>query len=130
MIDTLDTLRDFLVAQSSLTALTGQRIYAGRVYPPSSYTPDQHAICFNGRGGTLEYSSRIITESYTFKCYGSSAVHAMTLYRTLVDVLHDAHSGAIRHAELEIAGYSLQEPETDWFYVLSFFRVSYNSGLN
>lgn len=129
MRDTLDTLRDYLVAQSSLTALTSTRIYAGRVYPPVSYAPDQHAICFNGRGGSIDYASTTSIESFTFKCYGASAYHAMTLYRTLVDVLHDKRGVGIRHAEIEITGYPLQEPDTDWHYVLCFFRVFFRPEL-
>jgi hypothetical protein len=130
LIDPLDTLRDFLLLQAGLVALTGQRIYAGRVYPPPSYQPGQYAICFNGRGGNMGYDSRLLNESYTFKCYGASPTHAMTLYRTLVGALHDAHSGNIRHAEMETSGYPLQEQEPlDWHFVLTYFRVIYNSGV-
>lgn len=129
MRDVLETLRTYLVAQTPLTTLTSTRIYAGRTYPPENYTPGQHTITFNARGGTLDYSSTTSAESFTFKCYGSSPNHAMTLYRKLVDVLHDKRGPGIRHAELEVTGYPLQEPETDWHYVLCFFRVFFRPEL-
>lgn len=129
MIDTLATLRTFLASQTALTTLTSTRLYAGRTYPPPDYTPGQYALCFNGRGGSIDYASRLISESFTFKCYGADELTAMTLYRTLVDVLHDKNSGNLRSAELEVLDYPLQEPDTGWHYTLTFFRVTFNSGV-
>lgn len=128
MIDTLSTLRDFLTQQSALTALTGQRIYAGVVYPPPDYTPGQYAICFNARGGGLTYDRQLLGESFTFKCYGPDDPSSMALYRTLADVLDDNHGGKIRHAELETSGYPLREPDTAWPFVLTYFRVTFEKG--
>ena len=127
MIDALSTLRTFIVAQSSVTALTGQRVYAGRTFPPPEYVAGQYAICFNARGGVMTYDRRLINDSFTFKCYGPDEVAAMALSRTLVDAIDDKSSGAIRHIELEISGYPLQEPDTGWPFVLTFFRVTFNS---
>jgi hypothetical protein len=128
MIDTLATLRTFLLAQTALTTLTTQ-IYAGRTLPPKGYVAGSKAICFNGRGGGMEYNSVVLSESFTFKCYGNGPAEAMTLYRTLVDVLHDKHGLGIRNAQLEVSGYPLQDPDTEWDYVLVFFRVFFSSGL-
>lgn len=129
MIDTLQTLRAYLVSKSALTSQTSARIYAGKVYPPETYTPGQKAICFNGRGGQLVYHSQTLRDSIQFKCYGANEVEAFALYRTLVDVLHDGQGLNIRSAQLEIAGYPLQEPETDWHYVLTYFTVHFVTGL-
>lgn len=127
MIDALSTLRAFIVAQSSVTALTGQRVYAGQAFPPPTYQAGQYAICFNARGGALGYDRRLLQESFTFKCYADSEINAMALYRTLVDAIDDKSGGHIRHIELEISGYPLQEPDTDWPFVLTFFRVTFDS---
>lgn len=129
MVDTLQTLRNYLASQGSLTPLVGTRIYAGRVYPPKDYQPGQRAIVFNSRGGQLDYASQLYRDSVQVKCYGANAVDAMNLYRTLVDVLHDGSGTGIRHAELEIGGYPLQEPATDWHFVLTYFSILYESGL-
>ncbi|MCB0106906.1 MAG: hypothetical protein KDE53_13385 [Caldilineaceae bacterium] len=129
MIDHLATLRTYLAAQPALTTLVSSRIYAGRTYPPKGYTPGQRAICFNSRGGQVAYHAQTLRDSIQFKCYGADEVDAMTVYRALVDVLHDASGVDIRHAELEISGYPLQEPETDWHFVLTYFTVHYMTGL-
>ena len=128
MIDTLATLRGFLTQQSALTALTGQRIYAGVVYPPPDYAPGQHALCFNIRSGSLTYDRQLLAESFTFKCYGADEPSAMLLYRTLADALDDRRGGRIRHAELETSGYPLREPDTGWPFVLTYFRVTFEKG--
>lgn len=127
MIDVLSTLRTYIAAKSSVAALTGQRIYAGVVYPPPEYVAGQYAICFNARGGALGYDRRLLSESFTFKCYGADEQSAMALYRTLVDAIDDTQGGAIRHCELEVTGYPLLEPDTDWPFVLTFFRVTFDS---
>lgn len=129
MIDTLQTLRSYLAGKSAITSLVGTRIYAGRAFPPKSYTPGLKALAFNGRGGQIDYTSQFLSESVQFKCYGSDEVDAMGLYRMLVDTLHDGSGSGIRHAELEISGYPLQEPDTDWHYVLTYFTILYESGL-
>lgn len=130
MIDPLTTLRSYLVSKPALTALTSERIYAGQVYPPKDYTtPGQRALCFNVRGGQIDYTAQTLIESMQFKCYGADNLDAMLLYRTLVDVLHDGVSATIRHAELEISGYPLQEPDTDWYFVLTYFTVWFETGL-
>lgn len=128
MIDVLSTLRTYIAAKSSVTALTGNRVYAGRAYPPPEYQPGQYAICFNARGGALTYDRQLAQESFTFKCYADNEVNAMTLYRTLVDAIDDTQGGAIRHCELEITGVPLREPDTDWPFVLTFFRVTFQKG--
>ncbi len=129
MINTLQTLRSYLANQPALTTLVGTRIYAGRVYPPKEYIPGQRALCFNGRGGQLDYTAQLLRESLQFKCYGADAVDAVNLYTTLVDVLHDRHGNGFWHAGLEVAGYPLQEPETDWHFVLTFFSIAFMTQL-
>lgn len=127
MIDVLSTMRTYIADRSSVAALTSNRVYAGVVYPPPEYQPGQYAICFNARGGALTYDRRLLGESFTFKCYADNEVNAMALYRTLVDAIDDTQGGAIRHVELEISGYPLREPDTDWPFVLTFFRVTFDS---
>lgn len=129
MIDPLLTMRSYLADKSLITAQVSDRIYAGAVYPPSEYQPGQKAICFNGRGGQLDYHSQTLRDSLQFKCYGADEVAAMGLYRTLVDILHDGQDANIRSAQLEISGYPLREPETGWHYTLCYFTVWFKTGL-
>lgn len=129
MINALTVLRNFLL-QSPITSLTGDRIYAGHNTPPDSYVTGQKAITFRPRGGGLDFTGRLLTESFQFKCYGASPLEAYELYMALVSVLHEANTGGLRYAELEVSGEPLQDPEpANWHFVLTFFRVVLNAGL-
>lgn len=126
MIDVAKAIRDYLIAQGALTALTGERIYAETDVPPAGYQPSDGAcICFRMRGGTVDFSDAILWPSVQFKCYGSDDVEANTLYRVLFDVLHGVPepSAVVRAAYLETAGETLAEPETGWPFVLTFYRM-------
>lgn len=126
MIDAPKILKDYLAADSGLTALTSTRIYAERNYPVSGYNPSDGAcVVFRRRGGRLQYSSKIETDSYLFKCYADDELAANTLYRALVDTLHDAKGSGIYHGKLEIAGQTLADMMTGWVYVLAFFEVKF-----
>jgi hypothetical protein len=125
VVDALQAVRDFLVAQGALTALTGGRIWAGRDVPPPGYQPaDGGAICLNVRGGSVDESDALVLPSVQFKCYGADEVGANEVYRALYDALHNAQAAVVRWARCEILGQTLQEPETGWTFVLAFFQVT------
>ena len=118
------TLRDYLLTQAGLMALTGTRIYAEANSPPAGYKPsDGGAVCFKARGGRPDYVDVIVTPSMQFKCYGATELLANLVYAALYDALHNAQTNAIRGARCEILGTTLAEPETGWPFVLTFFRV-------
>ncbi|PYJ11278.1 MAG: hypothetical protein DMF06_03440 [Verrucomicrobia bacterium] len=124
MIDAPTVLHTFLAAQSSLTALTGARIWKEHVTPPVGYKPSQgKALVYRMRGGTLDYARTLLDSSWQFKCYGASEGDAQTLYRALVTALDDKQGAGIASALLEIAGQTLVEPQTDYVYVLCFFST-------
>jgi len=124
MIDEMDLLRDFLLTVPGLTALVDDRIYAGRNVPPPDYRPTTGpAVTFRTRGGEGDYEDALLNESLQFKCYGETAVEAHETYRALVDALNLACSANILHAELEVAGQQLEEPETLWPLTLAYFLV-------
>jgi len=121
MIDASLILYTYLT-QTTLTSLTGDRLWAERLVPLPDYKPHQgQAICFRSRGGPIDYGSQLLRISFQFKCYGLDEARAMAGYRALFDVLHDATHQEMAHAGLEIAGQTLREPDTDWPFVLSFF---------
>ena len=125
MIDPNAKVLALLEANAPLVALCGSRIYAGRDVPPKGYDPgDGSAICFRVRGGpgfTLENPT--LVPSFQFKCYGSTEIAAMTCYRALVDALHDGHSADVLRGVQESVGQLLEEPGTEWPFVLAFFTV-------
>lgn len=130
MIDALDVFRSFILSKSPVVTLVADRVYAGVTYPPSHYVPGQHAISFSPRGGTISFERQLQTESFTTKCYGTDELHAMALYRTLVQAIDNQRAGVIRHCELEITGIPLREQDpVNWAFVLCYFRVVFNTQL-
>lgn len=107
-----------------LADLVGSRIFAGRDVPPVGYVPaDGDCIVFKVRGGGPDYDDALLNPSVQFKCYSTDEVNAYALYRTLYDHLHNGTSSAILHAESETLGQILEEPETEWYFVLSYFTI-------
>ena len=124
MIDALALIRAHLVADATLLARVGERLYAGRDVPPSGYTPDDGAaITFLVRGGGPDYDDALLLPSVQFKCYGTSELEANTTYRALVDALHNSRGASVLWAELEVLGGTLREPDTEWVFVLVFFKI-------
>lgn len=124
MVDVHAVVRAFLLADVTLAALVGSRVYAGRDVPPPGYKPDDGAaITFRTRGGGPDYDDAMVNASLQFKCYGASELAAWTCYRTLYDALHNGHNDSLAHARCEILGTLLEEPETEWMFVLGFFQV-------
>ncbi len=123
MIDVPLAIRTYLVAQPSLTALTGQRIWAERLMPPAGFVPAQGgAIAYRLRGGNVTYET-LLNPSVQFKCYGANEAVAQSVYRALFDVLHEpAQSRPFKQSLCEVLGQTLDEPDTGWTFVLTFFR--------
>lgn len=125
MIDPNAKVLILLEADTSLVALCGSRIYAGRDVPPKGYTLDDgSAITFRVRGGIgFDLEDAILTPSFQFKCYGSNELNAQICYRTLVDALHNGSSADVQRGIQESVGQLLEEPSTEWPFVLVFFTV-------
>lgn len=132
MIDAPGVLLDFLLTRADLTDVVGNRIWAEANEPPTgaNYKPGQGgAIVFKRRGGTPDYSSVMLSQSWQFKCYGETSMVANTVYRKLVDELHDKSTVQIWRTTLEIEGTTLTEPRTGWIFVLCFFETRMRSEL-
>lgn len=125
MNDISKLLRDYLAANAGVSALTGGRIYAERSYPPRGVTPSAgNLLVFKARGGSVAYHSQQVMPSFQFKCYAGTELAANTLYRALFEALQDMHSGVFLHGECEVLGQTLEEPETEWVFVLTYFRFA------
>lgn len=127
MIDAPTVLQTYLLSKTALTTLTGTRIWKEHTTPPVGYKPSQgSAICFRARGGSVDYSRAMVSNSWQFKCYGDSVGSANVLYRTLFNVLDDTKGAGIHMALLEIAGQTLIESPSaglEWPYVLCFYET-------
>ena len=125
MIDVNAKVLTLLEADTALVTLCGDRIYAGRDVPREGYNPgDGSAITFRVRGGLgFDEENALTTPSFQFKCYGSTELNAQTCYRALVDALHNGSSTDVLRGILESPGQLLEEPGTEWPFVLAFFTV-------
>lgn len=125
MVDVEKAIRDYLKIRPELTQYTEARIYAGRDVPPVGYSlpDDGPCVTFRVRGGLADYDDALANPSVQFKCYGSTEYRARQVHRALYDVLQNGHDGAILHAEAEVLGQDLEEPDTHWPFVLSYFTV-------
>lgn len=123
MIDAHAVILNYLESQADLLALTGSRIYAGRNVPPVGYKPsDGNCVTFKVRGGGPDYEDALLNTSVQVKVYASSEVDAWALYNTLYDAVHNGRSASVLHAECEVLGQLLEEPDTQWIFVLGFFE--------
>ena len=124
MIDALALVLEYLEADAAFVSASGGGIFAGRDTPPSGYDPSNGpCTVFNVRGGGPDYDDALLVPSVQFKSYGANELAANTCYKALCDALHNAHSTKVLWAGIEVIGQTLEEPETDWFFVLSFFSV-------
>lgn len=123
-VDLLDVVRDYLLADGTIAGLVSTRVYAGRDVPPSGYAiSDGPALTVRVRGGRMAYDDPLYVASVQTKCYGGTALAADTLYRAVFDRLHNGRNGNILHAEIEMLGQQLEEPDTEWPFTLAYFMV-------
>ena len=123
MTDIEATVRAYLATVSGITTLTGTRIYSA-VDLPAGYDPgDGSALLFVARGGGVDYSSHVLAASMQFRAYGASPAAARALDQALFDGFNDVKDGSILWTRLEQPGQLLADPETEWDYVLSYWRV-------
>lgn len=125
MIDVGAAIRQYLLMQGDLTALVGSRIYAESDSPPPGYKPgsDGPAVCFKTRGGSHDFSDKLLLPSVQVKVYADTTLRANEAYRALYDALHNGHDATMRWAQSETLGVTLLEPETGWAFVLVYFQV-------
>jgi hypothetical protein len=133
VVDSSAVILQFLLNQPALVAEINTRIHAERDTPPVEYHPSQGGcICFKRRGGGIDEEAAVLSPSYQFKIYGADGADFQTespeasanrIYGILFDVFNFAGNGLIRGVQLEALGQSLREPDSQWVFVLAFFRV-------
>ncbi len=131
MIDAQGVMLAFLEGQSSITTLTGSRIYAGRSEPPEGYTPaDGAAIVFKRRQDRpIGERGVAISSSFAFRFYGTGGnynaqlLSAEALYRATYEVLNFGTNYGVLGAQIEGGPEPLTEPDTGWPVVVAFFRA-------
>ena len=128
--DTNAVIRAYLVAQTTLTDVVGQRVYCPRL-PENAALP---AVSFFTRGGTsTPYIPGWVAPSVQFDCWADDPVEARSVYRALYDVLQgiqnikvtiDGTDYYILSAIEEVQGQDLVDVEIpNYFRTLTFFSI-------
>lgn len=135
MIDAHSALRLYLLEPSALrTLLAGPYVYWPELPPGAS--GDAKRVVFRGNGGSADNQAPVHRYSFNFRCYGSTAYEAFTVYRALHDQLvrksnvivvdtfdSNARVGFYNFSEVT-PGQPLQDPPTGWFYTFSVWTVT------
>lgn len=127
MIDIEASVRALLAGNAAVTTLAGDRILAAP-QPFRDYSVEAGPlVLFGVRGGQTDYSKKLLRPSIQFRCYASTEAMARRLDRAVYDSLNRLPEagcgGAVASAAVESFGSLLHEPETEWPYVLSFWRL-------
>ena len=123
MTDVEAVVREYLASAAGLTAYTGERIYASRNLPAGYKPTDGPAVVFGIRGGGQDYTSHVLMPALQFRCYGATQTLARATDRALHSALNEMSGRGIKWARMEGLGQLLTEPETLWWFVLSFWDV-------
>lgn len=116
-------LRDFLLANATLAALVGTRVYAERTEPVEGYKlGDGPCVCFLV-GGAMDYSGALQRARVQFKCYGADEIVTNAAHRALHNALERQSGQYIRWAISQTLGQTLRELDTKWTFVLSYFQI-------
>lgn len=124
MIDVNERILTYLTSITPITTLTTTaRLYAGRDIPPKGYHPNLGpALVWKVRGGGVGAGHSHLNPSVQFKAYGLDEVAATALDRALFDAFTRPSTGLFKSVENEVLGQLIEEPQTGWVAVLSFYR--------
>lgn len=130
MIDAHAALLSYLNAASPLrTLLGGAFVYTPEI-PGGPDGPDmpRKAIAFRFGGGFTYATLRAQNARATFRCYGTTHVEAMSVYRALYDRLHDKQNFIVggvgfHGTEEDVPGEPLEDPRTTWPFIFTVYSV-------
>lgn len=131
MNDAAKIVLDYLLAQGAITTHTGTRIWAELTYPPVGYKPsDGAAIVFKATPGSFDAANTLQRTRWQFKVYGPDVYAIRNLYFALMDAMHDTRGrGNILSSEPAGPGTMLNDPGTEWPFMLVFIETMTYSGL-
>lgn len=131
MNDAADIVRDYLLAQPPIIGKSQTRIWAELTTPPTGYQPsDGTAIVFKATPGGFEAANTILRTRWQFKIYGPDVYAIRNLYLALMDAMHDTRGrGRISSSQPEGPGTILNDPGTEWPFMLTFITTRIKSGL-
>jgi len=104
----------------------GTRVYIARSLPAGYKVADGAALLAMVRGGGQAYSSQMYWPSVQFRCYAATEGEARAAGRALYDALNDTQARGVAWMRMEEGTLPvlMNEPGTNWPYMLAFFTVA------
>lgn len=123
MVNPLTVIKTYIAANSALTALTSTRIYWGTTMP-AGYTVDAGpAILMNIRGGSQDYTSKVLQPTLVFQCIAKDDLAAFNVAKALYDALNDKQTYFIMEARQSIHPQLLFDAETGFHIALVYYET-------
>lgn len=124
MVDIDAVIRTHLVSQSNITAVFGKRIYMARMLPPGYRVEHGPALLGMVRGGSQGFHSQLFYQSVQFRIYAKDEAACRGAFIALYDALNDTVARGIAYIRQDdgTSHVLLTEPETNWPYILCYFR--------
>lgn len=121
------SLQSYLALDAPILALTSGRVYANIDLPPTYKPSDGSALLLSPRGGGVDHTSHMLTQSFAFRAYGLEPDNAWDVYEATHEAMQYKfdYSSGIRTADQEVAGVLLTAPQTGWLFVLSFYSIMF-----
>lgn len=123
MVDADEKVRRHLGGVPAVAGLFGSRLFAGSRLPAGFNIETGPALLFTPRGGGQDFSGKHHTPSFQFRAYAKTEALAREASRVLYDALNDKPSREIKSGRLEGYPAMLRDPDTQWPYMLSFYRI-------
>jgi len=124
MVDVESVIRTYLVGISKITAVFGSRIYAGRNLPAGYEPRIGPAVLLAVRGGTMDYSSKVLEPSVQMRIYAETEAKARESSGKIFDGINETRSRQIIYARMEDGTIPvlMNEPVSNWPYMLAYYK--------
>jgi hypothetical protein len=124
MVDVEAVIRAYLAGLAKISAVFGSRVYAGKNLP-AGYDPSKGAaVLLAVRGGTMDYSSKVMEPSVQMRVYAETEAKAREASRKLFDGINDSKTRNVMYVRMEEGTMPIlmTEPVTNWPYILVHYK--------
>lgn len=118
-------LREFLLAQPAITALTEQRIFASNELPTGYKPSDGIAMMFSNRSGGHNDSFTVMRIGVQFRIFGATWPQIIAADSILYDTLNN--NSRFLMAQQEAPGQQLTTQETLWLFMWSAYTIQFRN---
>lgn len=126
MIDWRKKLRNFLLNNANLYAVTLNRIYAAD-QPDNDYSAELGiGIVFGNTGGFFSNDNCTFTVDVTFRIYSNDLQKLVQADKLLYDALNFENEEFL-HAGLKAPSTQVTHPTTKWLTMISNYRIVFNN---